>query len=218
MASNYGSNYARQKMIDDIKHLSEIQKDPNKKLSDNIIKAILHNIAWAWTEQNQIDVKGKVYQAKIRGCKYWTKEAFLDVFQKKSSGNWEEESSHKYSLRHEHIVPKKLFKEEADAFIKGRSKYTINQLKDAMEKCLIGCVVTNGTKKAPEQANLLDSTFQTKMPTKKDFCSITDPWERYKAMKKQSNKFTEIYIVKWKKGKHNKWLVDKVDIKDINQM
>ena len=224
MASSYGSNYTRQEMIDDITLLSKIQKNNKDVLSDNIIKAILHNIAWAWTEQNEFDVQGKVYQAKIKGCKYWTEEAFLDVFQKNSSGVWEEKLSHKYSLRHEHIVPKKIFKEAAGKLIQGKAQFTIQDLKKAMENCLIGCIVTNGTKGQPEQANLLDAKnngCRDKMPPpqdKCDFCQITDPWARYKKMKKQSSKFTKIYIVKWKKGKYNKWLVDGVVIKDIDKM
>ena len=196
--SSYGADYTKQKIKDDLSKMIKAQ------LSDNAIYAILHDIAWAWTEQVDVNNGTKTKTAKLRGCKYWTKEALKIAF----DINYCPIKGFDFDkcLRHEHVVPKIIFKETVLKYVKSNSfasNSQIQNLYNAMKNTLLGCVVT------VDQAKKLDTNYATKMPSgQTDFCKITNPWERYEETKKNyPNAFTEIYEVKWQQ-KGNTWIID----------
>lgn len=194
--SSYGADYTKQKIKDDLSKMIKAQ------LSDNAIYAILHDIAWAWTEQVDVNNGTKTKTAKLRGCKYWTKEALKIAF----DINYCPIKGFDFDkhLRHEHIVPKIIFKETVLKYVKNNSfasNSQIQNLYNAMKNKLLGCVVT------VDQAKKLDTKFAQKMPTPNDFLSISNPWERYEETKKDyPNDFTEICEVKWQQ-KGNTWII-----------
>lgn len=108
--------------------------------------AVLKNVCWAWTE----------FDGKYRGCPYWSKAAIK-----------RRRKDPKAKLKHEHAVPRKVV---IDSLLK-MNQPTMEQVKDVLERLLIGVVVT------PEEADLLDRKFRDKMP--EEFSKQQDAFLRY---------------------------------------
>lgn len=207
--SSYNADYTHDKIIEDIMLLDKFsknnQKNGFKNLSGNILYGILHEIAWAWTENRDVG-NGKTKSAKTRGCELWTKEAF-DVVIEKQGAKYSKRQGKKWDsgVTHEHILPKIRFKESLSDYILSKNCINKTALTSKMNEILKGCVVTT------EQAKELDKYFQKKLPSKKtDFFQISEKecWDRYRETNKYfPQTFSEIYLIEWKYNgkKQNYW-------------
>lgn len=169
------------------------------------------SVAWSYTDRTVSDINKK---AKNKGCPYWSANAF----QKLKKGNCS-------GLRHEHIVPRKIFVEAMlDYFKEVRTKIAaganpeeimnqaFNEIAPLMKNNLIGCVVTT------DEAGLLDGkipgkkgAFQEEMPDEaydssdfpknkyEVFSKIKNPWARYIRVKEVT-----VMELEWTK-KSRKW-------------
>ena len=166
-------------------------------------------ISWSFCECSENNIN---QNAKYKGCPYWSEQA-LDHLEK--NGSWKDGKSEK-GLRHEHIVPRKIFVEAVEQYFEEKRNNKDKdydgmfiKLKEIMDRCLIGCVVTT------DEANKLDNHNKDKMPDPAyksnsvptddwdKFNLIQNPWARYEALD------NEIKICKltWKKKK-NHWECD----------
>ncbi len=210
MGRFHAQNYTRKNIINDLDLLDQMN---SMGVSGNAIESILHTMAWAWTAYKDITLKNGEEISKLtkfQGCEFWSEKAFLDKFEQ-INGVWKVKTDNiKKGLRHEHIVPKILFKQVVEQYLDQSPSILTNKLSDlkkAMNKNLIGCVVTEA------EAKMLDAKgngCRDKMPPpqdKCDFCGITDPWARYKKTAQNSSFSKRIYKLEWEspKSKNGSW-------------
>lgn len=190
--------------------LEFIIKDANCKLSDQAKYDIISKIAWEWTE-------GRTTATKYYGCKYWSKGALRQVFgenQEFNVGNLLTYTKKtEAGLRHEHVVPKRLFMEYVWYLVK-KQKFEKEKLKKYIENNLVACVITSAEDQKFSEWKIVD-----KLPEsvenfgKDDFKNIekfedvkTKTWNRYKIAG-----LTEIYELEWfVDGKKNAKIIGEV--------
>lgn len=155
-------DFTRDDLINDIIKLIELRK--TKELSYAAFEAIINTYSWYLTER-QDDANGKSQFAKWKGCPYWT-EAALELFNNNKITDFGK------VFRHEHVVPKNMFKSFIENLIKDEISYTDaeDKLRDKIGSMLIGCVVTL------DEDKRLNEKYRTTMPNN----DISNPWERYK--------------------------------------
>ena len=152
----------------------------NEKISNASKKHILDMYCWILTERKGTIEKSK--NAKFKGCDYCSKDAFEQLITNNESG-----------LRHEHVVPRKLFREYVDNVCKNWSGMNPTEKNEIIEKInnfFIGCVVTK------KEADAIDSECKDSFPNVYSFEKITGDnlWNRYlKAIKGHT-----IRKVEWK--------------------
>jgi hypothetical protein len=170
-------------------------------------------VSWSYSDRDENDINKS---AKYKGCPYWSRKALERV---DDNGNWQDDNKDK-GLRHEHIVPRKIFVDAMmDYFksirdgIKNNEELKIDEifkdLKKLMNKNLKGCVVTK------EEAAYIDGKIQgekglgeynSKMPADaydskpsnnwEKFEKIERPWARYET-ELAKEKGIEIYKIDW---------------------
>lgn len=182
--------------------------DKNRKEFINV------SISWSFTDRSKTNIK---QSAKYKGCPYWSELALQRL---DNDGNWEKKGKKDKGLRHEHIVPRKIFidaieehfkevRNEMKAKPKELDKILnreFEKLKPLMDDRLKGCVITK------EDEKKIDGAFKDKMPdwaykdsTKpkgkwKLFAEIKDPWARYKDRNGTWN--LNIKKLEWKISSH----------------
>ena len=213
-------NYTRSDIKNDLKVIQVAG------LSKDGIFSILHAATWAWTENRDIFDKAKKdtvsKQAKFKGCIYWTENAFKSKENLLKNGAPGKDVAS--DLRHEHIVPQKVFKDAIEKYYnEGTLSKNLQIIQTAMEENLIGCVVTTN------EADLLDkkpNRYRQTMPPpydpdKCDLCKIKDHWARYKYTKndKHINALgtfsNNIYELEWSAPNTKKGCWKFVKIKQI---
>lgn len=165
------------------------------------------SIAWSFSDRYSQNINRS---AKYKGCPYWSKNA-LDILDSKGKFDTKE-------LRHEHIVPRKIFvdamivyfgkvrinlqKKKNDEEVKIYLEEVFKELKKAMKKLLIGCVVTTAELKLIDgEGNKLDMPEYAYVLNKKPedieakFFEINDEWARYKD--KDKNFKIEVFKLEW---------------------
>ncbi len=178
--------------------LEFIIKDTNCKLSDQAKYDIIYKIAWEWTE-------GRTTATKYYGCKYWSEKALKEKFPKYKITCGETityDKKDEKNLRHEHVVPKKLFMEYIWYILKNPKQFNSAKLKRVIENNLVACVVTK-----EEDSNLIKDKLPTEFNSEcayvNDFECIKYPWARYK-IAQDKGEMTIIYELEWYKGKKAK--------------
>ena len=191
-----------------MKDLEFIITGAGKELSDQAKYDIVHKIAWEWTE-------GQKKKRKYFGCTYWSKEALVKKYKPKDKDESdfikELEKGNECSpsekddkgLRHEHVVPKKLFMEYVWDMVIGNVMLDKANLKNLMNQNLLACVIT-----ADEDKVFSEYKITEKLPSvvenfdNKQFVSITqfenvgdNTWNRYKIA--QQGGLSTIYKVEW---------------------
>lgn len=151
-------------------------KEFKKLLINNMIKILKSGDISAYSKEHIIDMycwllterkpfkndSEKTKNAKFKGCDYWS-QAALDILYKTKDIK---------GLRHEHVVPRSLFREYVKECVKYNKALDVDKISDYF----IGCVVT------AEEAGCLDTNFKDKMPDDLKFENIDEEnlWNRYK--------------------------------------
>lgn len=191
--------------------LEFIIKNTNCKLSDQAKYDIIYKIAWEWTE-------GRTTATKYYGCKYWSKGALSQVFGEENVFNVTPLTYTKKiedGLRHEHVVPKRLFMEYVWYLVKNPGKFIKTEVKKFIENNLVACVIT-----ATEDKKFSDLKIVDKLPEsvedfdKDDFMHIakfedvkTRTWNRYKIVG-----ITDIYELEWDVKNKEVKIIGKVNV------
>lgn len=162
------------------------------------------SISWSFSDRSKENINRS---AKYRGCPYWSKNALyiLDSKGKVDTGE----------LRHEHIIPRKIFVDAVLSRFKrvrikienGKDIETLlneefEYLKEKMSELLKGCVVTK------TEAEILDSDRnKSEMPEhayaknnkpqndEDKFFEIKDPWARYRNKDKKFR--IDVFELEW---------------------
>lgn len=143
--------------------ISDMVKILQEDISETSRKHIIDMYCWLLTERKS-PYNGKSKSravdknAKYKGCDYWTDDALALYTENKNSNG----------LRHEHVVPRKLFVDYVNS--------NVNNIEvDKINKFFIGCVVTK------KQAEEIDRNYKEKMPKDEKFEDINEKnlWSRY---------------------------------------
>lgn len=176
------------------------------------------SISWSYSDRFENNIEKN---AKYKGCPYWSEEALKRINDK---GNWAKGSEKDKGLRHEHIVPRKIFIDAMMVYFKNmrdriktfkdletESNKAFEKLKVLMDKNLKGCVVTKMEAEAidgkvkgeqgPGEYNskMPDAAYKNGTVPKNDwekFSEITNPWARYETALAQE-KGIKIYELEW---------------------
>ncbi|MDR3540496.1 MAG: hypothetical protein P4L69_05940 [Desulfosporosinus sp.] len=145
--------------------------------------AVLHEVAWVWTE----------FYGKYVGCPYWSEKALELYENRKSIPGF----SCDKLLRHDHAVPRKII---LKYFLSYR-KVTEDCIRNIFEKVLVGSILT-------KEEN--DVILKDTMPPPVNDKSIekyldTDKWARYR------DKGIKIFKVEWQ-GKIRKKITGKESV------
>lgn len=169
--------------------------DTNCELSDQAKYDIIYKMAWEWTE-------GRTTATKYYGCKYWSEKALKEKFpeSKIACGETiEYDRKDEKDLRHEHVVPKKLFMEWVWYMLKNPNQFNSDGFKNVIENNLVACVVTK-----EEDSNLIKDKLPIELNSEcayvNDFECIKYPWARYK-IAQDKGEMTTIYELEWCEGK-----------------
>ena len=193
---------------------TELIKDMKKILNvDELGKVstahIIDMYCWLLTERkelpeettaNWITPKAVDKYAKYKGCDYWTKDAFKQCFEEKDNIFTFKGNKTLSGLRHEHVVPRKLFVDYVNS--------NVNNIDvDKIKNYFIGCVVT---KKESEE---IDKKCKDKMPKCENFESINDSnlWSRY-----TESGITSIYEIEWEIN-NKSWTINKATLKELKK-
>ena len=184
--------------------------------NDNISKAskehILDMYCWILTERIEGD-GDKSKNAKFKGCVYWSEEALKQLKKNKKEGK-----NYESGLRHEHVVPRTLFREyikncfDEDWHKKCDGNGNVIEIdKEKINDFFIGCVVTAG------EAGEIDKKFKNKFPDEDKITSLaniekTNLWNRYKAIKILPQ--LKVSEVKWT-FENGRWNEPKIIVEDI---
>ena len=162
------------------------------RFSDEMKDQIKKDMAWMWTDHANFQEKRK---AKYLGCGFWSKEA-LDVLyemdwktlkpnRRKTRVNYQS------ILRHDHVYPRKDFKESCDAFFKhDHSENDLHEFKEKFEEFFCGCVITK------EEDRRLPRGASEHI----DVCSLSpnEYWSRYRNYNEaHKDKPVEVYKCEW---------------------
>lgn len=180
------------KMIEDmVKILTDKEIDKISK------KHILDMYCWILTERKASTNGENSKNAKYRGCTYWTKTAFENCYEFNNGKYEAKKGATLKGLKHEHIVPRDVFKKYIKECIYNNQKPD----KEKINKYFVGCVVT-----ACEAKKLDAKDFKNKMPENIAFKDISpeNKWLRYKY-----NNIKTIYKIVWEFNK--KWNILKVE-------
>ena len=147
----------------------------NEKISNASKKHILDMYCWILTERKGNKDESK--NAKFKGCDYWSKAAL-----ERLDDNTTEKNNYESGLRHEHVVPRKLFRKYVDNVCKnwsGMDQTDKNKIIEKINNFFIGCVVTK------EEADDIDNKYKDKFPDEDKNTSLADItkknlWDRYK--------------------------------------
>ena len=166
--------YKKVTMVNDVKLLCSACN-----LSKESKRAILKDIAFRYAERSDILRVNEEYHPELEnanvntkkiGNKYWSEKALNQYLKNKDS-----KDSVK-GLIFDHIVPKKNFVDHVIG--KPQDILNIPDLKEFLDKVLVGCVITK------EEDELFNKKgLRQKMPEKIGTDLIknaTDPWARYK--------------------------------------
>lgn len=184
----------------------------DEELSQQAKYDVLYKISWEWTE-------GQKKAKKYFGCEYWSEKALERKYGKDFLKNIESQKfittkNNDKGLRHEHVVPKKLFMEYVWQMVIDREPLDKDNLEKLMEKNLLACVITAAedkvfskykiTEKLPGVVENFDSE---KFYSITQFEKVEDnTWNRYKIA--QQDGLSTIYKVVW----------DKTDAKKITEI
>lgn len=161
----------KQRMIEDMFEILS-----NEKISNASKEHILDMYCWILTERKGTEDKSK--NAKFKGCNYWS-EAALEHLSK----NINDRTNHESDLRHEHVVPRKLFRKYVNNVCKnwsGMNQTDKNKIIEKINNFFIGCVVTK--KEADTIDGKFDGKFKDSFPNVDSFAGITEEnlWNRYR--------------------------------------
>lgn len=180
-----------------IKDLEFIITGAGKELSEQAKYDIIHKIAWEWTE-------GQTTATKYYGCRYWSQKAFEEKFEKVEGDEetWKYSKKNVAGLRHEHVVPKKLFMEYIWRLVKDEKKVDREDLLKLMDNNLLACVVTK-----EEDSTLIKDKLPTQIDNNgvfiEEFEEITNPWIRY-VIAYAKDEMSKIYEIEWLENKKAK--------------
>ena len=153
------------------------------------------------TTANGITPKAVDKYAKYKGCDYWTKDAFDQCFEEKDNIFTFKGNKTLSGLRHEHVVPRKLFVDYVNS--------NVNNIDvDKINKYFIGCVVTK------DKSKRIDENFKDTMPNKEiTFEKITEKnlWSRY-----TESGITSIYEIEWEIN-NKSWTINKATLKELKK-
>jgi len=212
------------------------QKEENKKFREQLIRDMIYvcclpdlseksrkefldkAVSWPFSDKGAKDINKN---AKYSGCTYWSKNAW-EYYAKNNDVK---------GLRHEHIVPRAIFKDAMESYFSViRKKITsgetidfdevFNMLETHMTKKIIGCVVTKDEATKIDGGTGKKAEFKYKMPpcaygtnshkSKQDkFFKIENTWARYT----QLEPTIIIYQIDWhdnapKRGWSNPQIID----------
>ncbi|MBO5231818.1 MAG: hypothetical protein J6B88_04270 [Clostridia bacterium] len=165
--------YIKEQLIDDMLTILF----GTEGISSYSMNHIIDMYCWLLTERAYNLSKEKTKNAKYAGCNYWSETA-LKEYQKNSSKN-------KYKgLKHEHVVPRCLFRKYLCDLIskysgKGIDEKKKTEIKKKINKCFIGCVVTF------EEAEKIDKLHKNSFPNSIETLSDINEeniWNRYKVV------------------------------------
>ncbi len=178
-------------------------------------------VSWPFSDKGNENI---YKSAKYKGCEFWSKKA------------WEqyENTGSTSGLRHEHVVPRHIFKEAMEIYFKEKRdlikeekiidfNVIFKELKPIMNKNLFGCVVTKDEailidggkgKNATYKKYMPDEAYGSKPHTKKydKFFNIENAWARYTRL---NDKIT-IYRLVWKEN--NRGWADNPNVIDYNYL
>lgn len=160
--------YIKEDLIRDLKKIIELAQ--SGEISYAAVKALFDKYSWFLTEEGYDEKSDTLVDAKYKGCKYWSEEALNEY-------NKTKPKIEKNKFRHEHVVPKNLFKDYLLRLIDEGEKVTIEDLKLLISRNLIACVVTE----AEDKVKL--SRYSKTMPGDEADCcfeEIRDTWARYR--------------------------------------
>lgn len=190
----------------------------DEELSQQAKYDVLYKISWEWTE-------GQKKAKKYFGCEYWSEKALERKYGKDFLKNIESQGfittkSNDKGLRHEHVVPKKLFMEYVWAIVTREKDFNEKTLRELMEQNLLACVITADedkvlskykiSEKLPEKVKLYSTEEVEKLTAKKiddikvkffenievkENIDDTLVWNRYKIA--QQGDLSTIYKVEW---------------------
>ncbi len=173
-----------------IKDIEFLLTDKADGLSEQAKYDIVHKIAWEWTE-------GQTTSTKYYGCRYWSKAAFEEKFEKVegSEKTWKYSKKNVDGLRHEHVVPKKLFIEYIWRLVKNKEEVNVEELLKLMNNNLLACVVTKD-----EDGKLIKDKLPAQLEDNvvfiEEFEKIKNPWARYE-IAQAKGEMSEIYEIEW---------------------
>ena len=188
----YGNEYNRNKFEDFEKRKNDMFNDLVELCTEHILSTqntyeIVKNIAWSWT-----DGMGNGYQ----GCTYWSEAALKKCYNVEDVSECKEKTSHSNKdLRHEHIVPKRLFIEYImDKCYKNKE----NPNRNFIDGNLIGCIIT------ADEDKLFSGKLRYGMSNEICFEDINcaNRWLRY-----LEAGISKIYNVSWKLTDDGKKLI-----------
>jgi len=151
-----GPKRSRSRMADDVALALK------SSLSRRAQVAVLNNVCWEWTE----------YDGKYEGCRWWTRDA-IDAFNSKFD---KPKRIRVKSLRHEHVVPRRVVIE----LLFGLPTQAPEAVLEVLQKFLQVVVVTE-----KQEAKLRDADSKDKLDNKmpQEFYepgpSFHEPWLRY---------------------------------------
>ena len=179
----------------------------NAEISDISKKHIIDMYCWLLTERKELpegkgenDDQAVDKNAKYKGCDYWTEDAFKQCFEEKDNILTFKGNKTLSGLRHEHVVPRKLFVDYVNS--------NVNNIDvDKINNSFIGCVVTK------EESEEIDKKCKDKMPKCENFESINDSnlWSRY-----TESGITSIYEIEWEIN-NKSWTINKATLKELKK-
>lgn len=162
------------------------------RFSDEIKDGIKKDISWMWTDSANLQEKRS---AKYLGCGLWSKEALNVLYEM----DWETKkpirkktgSDYQRYLRHEHVYPRKDFKESCDAFFKhGYSENELYEFKEKLEEFFCGCVITKEEDRHLPRGSNAHVEFSS--------LSTKEYWSRYRDYNEaHKDNPIEVYKCKW---------------------
>ena len=160
--------YLKADLINDLKIIIELAQ--SGEISYAAVKALIDKYSWFLTEEGYDEKSDTLVDAKYKGCKYWSEEAINKY--KETDPKIE-----KREFRHEHVVPRILFKDYLMRIIDQNEKISFEDLESIISRNLIACVVT----KDEDKYKL--SNYSKTMPgdeANSSFEEIRDAWARYR--------------------------------------
>lgn len=174
------------------------------------------SVAWSYTDRYITDINRS---AKYKGCPFWSEKALERL---ENDGSWKKDGEKDKGLRHEHVVPRKIFVEamlyhfnEVRKEIKddgsnleeiaNREFIKINGI---MNELLIGCVVTDDEAKKLDKDDMPNIAYKNGKPENDwlKFSEINYVWARYKKAK-DTKDISPIFRLAWK-FEGNRWKTD----------
>lgn len=189
-----------------INDMIEILKNTN--ISKYSKAHILDMYCWVLTERKKPYSlsSNSTKSAKFKGCKYWSKKALENI-------------TNVNLLRHEHVVPRKSFKNYIDGI--DWDLVDEDELRENIKNCFIGCVVHKEEAERLDKAGYKQSMPKDEKEKEIKFKDVKNPWVRYIKTNESNNEENKIKIceIEWS-NKSRGWVEGnkkQIDIEKIKK-